>query len=274
MTTEVIAGAFIEGWVAQYGVPHIITTDLGRQFESTIFRELSRLLGIKHIHTTAYHPQANGMVERMHRTLKAALRCHNSNDWTRTLPLILLGLRTSPKEDLGVSSAEMLYGNPLRVPGQLLSQKCQKPGETDFVSSLRNALAQLKTINGSRHGHHPVYVPNDLLTSKFVFVRVDRVRAPLEQPYEGPFQVLQRDEKYFVINRRGSRCTVSLDRLKPAYLTNDELTGKQFSPLPLVNHERKQASEKKVLKPSAVSSKVSRSGRTVHFPAKLCDYRE
>ncbi|XP_037956924.1 uncharacterized protein LOC119686412 [Teleopsis dalmanni] len=168
----------------------------------------------------------------------------------------------------------MLYGNPLRVPGQLLLQKCQKSGETDFVSTLRKALAQLRTINGSRHGHHPVYVSSDLQTSKFVFVRVDRVRAPLEQPYEGPFQVLQRGEKNFVINRRGSRCTVALDRLKPAYFTNDEDVGKQFSPSSVVSHERKHALEKRVPKPSVDSSKVTRSGRAVHFPAKLCDYRE
>ncbi|KAL7724971.1 hypothetical protein ACLKA6_009760 [Drosophila palustris] len=79
---------------------------------------LMRILGIKHLRTTAYHPESNGLVERWHRTLKAAIKCHMTNDWCDVLPLMLLGLRATWKEDLGASLAEMLFGSSLRVPGE------------------------------------------------------------------------------------------------------------------------------------------------------------
>ncbi|GFV50903.1 transposon Tf2-9 polyprotein [Trichonephila clavipes] len=60
---------------------------------------LKSMLGIQRIRTTPYHPSSNGMVERLHRTLKQDLRCHDTK-WTESSPVVLLGLRTCMKEDL------------------------------------------------------------------------------------------------------------------------------------------------------------------------------
>ncbi len=66
MAAEDCADALISSWVARFGVPTIITSDQGRQFTSSLWAGLTKLLGIKHVQTTAYHPQSNGMVERTH----------------------------------------------------------------------------------------------------------------------------------------------------------------------------------------------------------------
>lgn len=73
MSAETIAEKFLENWIARYGCPIKITTDQGRQFESQLFTQLTKKLGIEKIHTTAYNPKANGQIERIHRTLKAAI---------------------------------------------------------------------------------------------------------------------------------------------------------------------------------------------------------
>ena len=74
--------------------------------------------GIQIHHTTAYYPQANGLVERFHHHLKASLRARLTGpNWTADLPWVLLGFWTAPKDDLGCSSAELVYSTPLAVPG-------------------------------------------------------------------------------------------------------------------------------------------------------------
>jgi hypothetical protein len=79
------------------------------------------LLGFNLHHTTSYHPQANGAVERFHRTIKAAMMAHENNlAWTDHLPWALLGMRTSYKADLDTSAAELVYSQPLTVPGELM----------------------------------------------------------------------------------------------------------------------------------------------------------
>ena len=64
MTAETVAKSLISGWFARFGIPKRITIDQGRQFESHQFHELSKLLNIRHLKTTSYHPQSNGLVER------------------------------------------------------------------------------------------------------------------------------------------------------------------------------------------------------------------
>ena len=66
--------AFIAGWVTRFGVPAMVTTDRGTQFTSALWMAACHRLGIKHVITTAYHPQSNGMVKRVHRQIKDTLR--------------------------------------------------------------------------------------------------------------------------------------------------------------------------------------------------------
>ena len=70
---------------------------------------LAIMCGINLCRTTPYHPAANGLVERLHRTLKAAIMCHADKQWTEALPQVLLGLRTTYKEDLQSSAAELSH---------------------------------------------------------------------------------------------------------------------------------------------------------------------
>ncbi|GBO02043.1 hypothetical protein AVEN_146529-1 [Araneus ventricosus] len=84
---------------------------------------LAKTFGIRLSHTAAYHPRANGAIERWHRTLKAAIMCHTSVHWVSALSAVLLGLRTAFKEDLQCSPADMVYGENLCLPSQFFVQQ-------------------------------------------------------------------------------------------------------------------------------------------------------
>ena len=153
ITAASCARAFMTGWVARFGVPLQMTSDRGRQFISSLWSEMARSLGTQLHRTTSYHPQANGMVERFHRSLKASLRArlHDGN-WIDELPWVLLGLRTATKEDLQTSPAEMVFGDSPLLPGEFASS-----GKTPFFPS----FTQTSTTSPQ---HHRVDTPTPLAT--------------------------------------------------------------------------------------------------------------
>ena len=118
-TAAACADAVVRCGVTRFGLPDVIVSERGPQFTSAVWAELCHLLGVRHHLTTAYHPQGNGMVEWFHRQLKDALRSRECGAaWVAHLPWVLLGLRTVPKEDSGLSLAELVYGEQLKLPGQ------------------------------------------------------------------------------------------------------------------------------------------------------------
>nr|VZI46866.1 unnamed protein product [Spirometra erinaceieuropaei] len=116
-SVEVVAKAFVTLWASNFGVLATVTTDRGSQFQSMLFRELTSLLGTNRIRTTTYHPQANGLVERLHRQLKTSLMAQpDPSRWSDHLPLVLLSLRSTLKADIGCTAADLVYGTSLRLP--------------------------------------------------------------------------------------------------------------------------------------------------------------
>ena len=212
-TAEAVADAFIAGWIARFGVPDHITSDRGPQFCSSIWSILSRRLGYTHHFTTAYHPQANGMVERAHRQLKEALKARNAGAaWPSHLPWVLLGLRAAPKEDSNISSAEILYGAPLVLPGQL-SGIPEAPAEV-FHTRVRAAppfinARPLPALEPKEA------IPDSLQNASFVYVLRGGANPPLKSAYSGPFSVVERNPKFFILDYGDRLESVSVDRLKP-----------------------------------------------------------
>jgi transposase InsO family protein len=87
MEAATCADALVAGWISRFRVPAILTTDRGTQFSSVLWSLLCQRLGIRHVMTTSYHPQSNGLVERAHRQVKEALKARLAgNRWPDHLP--------------------------------------------------------------------------------------------------------------------------------------------------------------------------------------------
>lgn len=109
--------------MARHGVPRHITLDWGPQFTSSLWASVVSHLGSDHHLTSAYHPQANILVERLQRTLKAALQARlKNNTWTDQLPRVLLGMHLTPKLDIGCSPADLVFCHSPLIPDELIAR--------------------------------------------------------------------------------------------------------------------------------------------------------
>jgi transposase InsO family protein len=204
VTAADVAEAFVAAWVARFGVPATITSDRGVQFSSALWAAAMKKLGIKHLMTTAFHPQSNGLVERAHRRLKEALKARlEGADWPQHLPYVLLGLRAAPREDSCVSAAELLYGAPLSLPGQ--PRAAAEPPAEGFRFLLNVALPP---SSGNQ-------IPTQLFSVSHVYIKAAAAAGVLSPAYRGPFLVVRRSPKYFILQLGSRYDAISVDRLKP-----------------------------------------------------------
>ena len=171
------------------------------------------LLSIKHIPTTSYHPQSNGLVERFHRRLKDSLRARLAgSDWVIHLPWVLLGIRSSVPLEGGLSPAEAVMGCQPLLPGQFLP--VGEPPLEGFLDALRaNALKTPRPVS-HKNTQLPTALSPELMESNFVLVRKDGKFPPLSQLYDGPYKVLRRSLHHFQLQVGQRVEEVSTHRLK------------------------------------------------------------
>ena len=217
--TSISCAYALLSWISRFGIPDHITSDRGTPFTSQLWTSLAALLGFTPHHTTSYHPESNGMVERFHRTLKAALMASCADDkWHYQLPWVLLGLRTTAKEDNDASPAERVYGQALVIPGEFFPSQ---PDSQD-LQELRRKVGKYAPVKQTYRDKTATHIPEDLSHSMHVFVRIDSHRPPLTRPYTGPYKVIHRKPKTFQIEINGKPDWIAIDRLKPAYLSSND----------------------------------------------------
>lgn len=150
--------------------------------------------------------------------------CQANNEWVNILPVVLLGLRTCYKEDIQASTAELLYGKTLRIPGELFDHEEMPNDPQYFVEPFRRMMQQIRPTPTAHHIRNKPFVYKDLYTCSHVFLRDDTVKRPLEHPYSGPHKIIKRiSDRVFSIEVNGQIVTVTVDRLKPAYFAQEDI---------------------------------------------------
>ena len=138
----------------------------------------------------------------MKTALRSRLRCDN---WLDKLPWTMLGVRMAPKEDLDMSTAELVYGAPLTVPGEFLGTPTEQWSPDNLRSKLTDTAERFAPVPTSRHCQPSTRVPKDLSTSRYVFIRHDGYRGPLKRPYDAHTKLSQLE-----INRLKFRSAMKL----------------------------------------------------------------
>ena len=156
-------------------------------------------LNIEVKYSPSYRPQAIGMLERQHRSLKDSLKAaiedmgqkHQEN-WMDFLPLVLLGRSTSLQPDIGSSPSEMAFGVNVKIPGQLLDDLTDK----DSVESLKNLLTETKkkTIRPicQPSRHNPPERPLSGIPAGVTHVYTkEHQTTGLQTAFQGPFPLVE-----------------------------------------------------------------------------------
>ena len=212
----------------------------------------------------------HSIVERLHRQLKATIKCHDSDNWVAILPIVLLGIRTAVKDDLKVTAAEMIYGTNIRLPAEFFLPTDFEPN-SQFVSRLKRHFNDVKPRPIVRNAIEKCFVFRELFSSPYMFLRHGAVKSPFQPPYDGPYEVFERTNKNFVIKVNNKNVRVLIDRLKPAFIIPNECNqyssseGNFREVIVETEMEAKSTTENH----ADPSRFCSRSGRNIHFLKRL-----
>jgi hypothetical protein len=113
-------------------------------------------------------------------------------------------IRTSFKADLQTSVAELVYGEPLRIPGELLTHTADPVEPTHLITQLRRHMARLRRVPASHHASSATSVHKDLHNCTHVFLRQDATRRALEHLTAAPTRTSRGERKHC-----SSLCAVS-----------------------------------------------------------------
>ena len=226
--------------IARFGCPYEIHSDQGRNYESTIFTELCRLLEVRKTPTSPGNPKCNGQTERFNKTLVRMIKAYlkgQDREWDRNLGCLATAYRSSQHESTGVSPNLLMLGREVRIPAEIMfGSGTSHVGETvtsysEYVDLLKTRMQQaheltrthLGTVAAKEKKTHDFKVNlKQYHQGDLVWLRTDKdqlhIAPKLRCAYQGSYLVLHRvnDLNYVIqFNAAGKRQLVHHDRLKP-----------------------------------------------------------
>jgi hypothetical protein len=146
-SAETVAQVVFQDLICRHGIPERILTDNGGAFVSKLFDKLKEKLQIKSIHSSSYHPQGHGKVEKLNLFLQAAIAIisKDDKDWDLKLPAVLFAYRTSCIDHLEYSPYYILYGRHPRLP-------------TDFLQDIETPLSPRDHADFLRKQHQVILI--------------------------------------------------------------------------------------------------------------------
>lgn len=238
ITAPVVTKALVKFFTV-FGLPRVVQTDQGTNFKSKVFAQALRMLGIKHVMSSTYHPETQGALERFHQTMKSMLRKHcyeSEKKWDDSVPLVLFAAREAVQESLGFSPAQLVFGHEVRGPLKVLKEHLITSENSvknlpEYVAELRSRLQQAcslarEALNSTQtrmkqHYDRKAVVPLIQPGDK-VLVLLPIPGSALSNKFSGPYVVEKKlsDTNYVIQTpdrRRGTRvCHVNM--LKPYYI--------------------------------------------------------
>ena len=209
-TSETIVRLLVDHVICRHGVPEVLVSDRGANLLSTLMKEVSEVMGMKKVNTTAYHPQTDGLVENFNRSLQAMVAKSVDTfgtDWDEYLPHLLFAYRTRPHDSTGESPFFLLYGRDARLPTELALSAKRTPYQvdlddyrTELVHSLseawriaRESVAKAQKRQKKAYDKHSrprSFREGDRVMVYMPVERNGRNRK-LSRPYFGPYRVLE-----------------------------------------------------------------------------------
>jgi hypothetical protein len=230
---ETTAREFIEQVILKVGTPNKILTDQGSNFLSEVFKNTCKLLKIKKMQTTAYHPESNGGLERSHRVLKEYLRHYINTDqdnWDEWIPYAVYVYNTSTHTSTGYTPFELVYGFRSSMPSALQENPEVQYNYEDLLTELKLRLQTSHEVARERLISHKekskeYYDKGTRETTLKVGDKVllydETVRRgrskKLNSQWLGPYDIISLDRANATIKKGRHRQKVHLNRLKPFY---------------------------------------------------------
>ena len=118
-----VSKKLVDEMFCRFSPPEQLHSDQGRQFESELLAEMCSLLKVRKSHTTPYHPQGNGMVERFNRTLLSMLATvthDHPGDWEQHIRKVCLAYNSSVHSATGFSPFFLMFGREAKLPVDLM----------------------------------------------------------------------------------------------------------------------------------------------------------
>ena len=148
-TATTLATILMNDTVCCYGVPAYLHSDQGANLCSTVVQELCRLLGIHRTRTLAYHPEGNGQVERMNRTIEGMLAkmiADDQHNWDLYLPKALLAYRTSIHDVTGFTPYRLVLGQSPQLPIDVMTGHVDSNKSQSYPQFVKQTHGYLKNV--------------------------------------------------------------------------------------------------------------------------------